>query len=491
MSSAMSKRIRTLAVATVAVMLAGACTDSLLGPSTLQLARDISVDELDQVLTEPVRVQVALYAGERLAREVELSPEQTGREAEAIGSRITDLAVAEGVGTLTLSLGGLQVAFDRETWFRAGDAELGIEDFIAEVEADLAAGLTPWVLIKRAPRDVPQAPDDGTFWAARIALGGERDGEWLSLDVDGDNLRIVDTPPPDAVLMVLGIEIDLSVSDGRTVIEAPEEHGDREVEFEGMVREVGVREGIVVLSDNRRIQVVDATHLFVGDDAIESLEPVARALEAGLTVFAWGHGVIADGDGDRPIIVGRVVNFAFSDTPNDVVFEGQVREVGVGEGLVVLRDGQHVRVVDATRMAIGDQAIESLEPIAAALEQGATVFARGEGTVVTEGDRRVIVAQVIKFVIEEDPGDRVVDYEGAITEVDVEAGLLVIGDGVLIQLVEETVVEFTGDLTSLQDVADLVAQEIRVVVYGQAKVVSDADRTLFKALSATFVVTSG
>src|SRR5207245_11213113 len=103
-------------------------------------------------------------------------------------SRISAISATADAGTVTLELGGLQVGFNSSTRFRpddgdgdghaapmseGGDGGTALADFVAGVQADLAAGRHPAVRARRPPASTPQARDGATF----PAPGPRRDRE--------------------------------------------------------------------------------------------------------------------------------------------------------------------------------------------------------------------------------------------------------------------------------------------------------------------------
>ena len=61
--------------------------------------------------------------------------------------------------------------------------------------------------------------------------------------IDRDNLDVLTTPPPDAQLTMLGIVIDIDVTNGITKIEHEEDHVKDERKFKDLVASVDVPGG--------------------------------------------------------------------------------------------------------------------------------------------------------------------------------------------------------------------------------------------------------
>lgn len=283
----------TLSLAVLAAFAAG-CGDGT-GPGSgappILFSRTITLPELENLLGDgPARVEIKLIRGSLVAREVEVEETEELRDEEEIESRVT---AVDPAGSLTLSLGGLVVTFDGSTKFETDDGtEITMQQFVSRVQAALDAGRNPAVEAKRHPADGPQDPDDATFRADEIELDDEADEAKIEINVDSDNLTMNATPPPDAILRVLDLPIEIDVTGGRTRIEAEIEDDRDEVDFEGLVQSVSgssftLRNGTVVT-------IVDDTEFDDCDDSDElcTLTQVERALAMGLDVEAEGEGVV-------------------------------------------------------------------------------------------------------------------------------------------------------------------------------------------------------
>lgn len=475
------------ALAAAMGLAAGACSEGLTGPfGDLLLVHDLSVDELGQQLNQPARVEITLAEHGTTARTVRVKSADERANEELLVSHVTAVSAEGDAASVTLDL-GVEVTVNAETRFRGihGD-EMGFDDFVATLDAFLAEGIAPMAKLAREPRDVPQGPEETRFHATVVHLTDDPVDRMIRLDVDARHLERSDTPPPDAWLTVLGIAVELRVSDGTTELIADEDERD-EAEFEGVVARVG--HGEFELRDGTVVRVGDATRMAIGDRPIESLEPIGRAIEAGLTVTAWGEGVLAEAD--RHVINAIVVRFAIDDDdddPDEIVFEGVVRAVDLEEGTVVV--GEHVTVVvtDETRLKLGDEEIESLEPIARALEDDLRVVVRGEGHV-RQRDPLVVVAEVARFAFEPGGHDGAVeDFEGAIAEVHLDDALLVLVDGTKVRLTEETEVRAETDFESLAGVAEALEAGLEVRAVGEGEVVENDEQRVLVALWVRFVL---
>jgi hypothetical protein len=308
---------RSLAVLGISVLFAGCNSDSATGPAAAaglgSFAQSITLPEFENVLINaPTRVEIKLINGILVAREVEVKEREELQEEEEIESRITAIDPA---GNLTLSLGGLVVGFNAGTRFETEDGHLSMQEFVTRVQDALAEGRNPAVEAKRNPADTPQAPDDATFLATELELDHDADEDEIEINVDGDNFATTATPPPDAILTVLNLPIELDVTGGVTEIES-EIEDDRweEVDFEGFV--TSVSGSSFTIGDGTVIEIRDDTEIERGDDRDElgSLAEVERALAAGLRVEADGEGVIV-GTEPRTIVASEVEFEVENDRP--------------------------------------------------------------------------------------------------------------------------------------------------------------------------------
>ena len=311
--------------AALVLLVVAACDHTSTDPrfNSIQFSRTISLPDAQSLLQSgPTRVVVRAIPGMVVARRVEIETSEELARSEEIRSRISAISATADAGTVTLELGGLQVGFNSSTRFQpddgdgdghaapmseGGDGGTTLADFVARVQADLAAGRRPAVKARRTPPATPQAPDDATFLATELRLDQENDHPRISLNVTSANLVTSPTPPPDAVLKVLGLSIELRVSDGTTTLRAENPEVDDEQEFEGMVQSVDQTANTVTLTDGTIIHIVSGTELEAredGDDEhLASLADVQAALTAGRPVKAEGEGLVT---GANPLTIDAV-----------------------------------------------------------------------------------------------------------------------------------------------------------------------------------------
>jgi hypothetical protein len=312
----MPNSLRALPAALALTFALAACDSTASGPgSTLpaQFSRQISLPDFhSQLVTGPTRIEVSVIPGTLVARRVEIQAPDALARPEEIRSRITAISATGDHGTVTLELGGLQIAFDASTRFRSDDGDGGehavmmsddaggttLTDFVARVQAELAAGRHPAVKARRAAPATPQAPGDASFLAAALRLDEENTHSRISLNVTDANLVTNPTSPPDATLRVLGVSIELRVTEGTTSLQAehPDLEGQRE--FEGIVQSVDATAKRVTLMGGTVIRLsggttVEAKEGEGEDDHLASLADVQAALAAGRAVKAQGEGLVA------------------------------------------------------------------------------------------------------------------------------------------------------------------------------------------------------
>ena len=308
----MSLHVRESLAAVLVVLAATACDHASTNPGSgsIQFSRSISLPDAQSLLqTGPARVDVGLIPGTLVARRVAIETTDELARPEEVRSRINAISATADQGTVTLELGGLKVGFNSSTQFRPDDGDshehdarmldgggTTLADFVARVQADLAAGRHPAVKARRAPPATPQAPGDATFLATELRRDQDNEHPRISLNVTGANLVTSPTSPPDAVLKLLGMSIELRVSDGTTRLQAqnPEVEGERD--FEGMVRSVDQTANTVTLADGTVIHIVSGTEVDAreGDDDehLASLTEVQAALAASRAVKAEGEGLV-------------------------------------------------------------------------------------------------------------------------------------------------------------------------------------------------------
>ncbi|HXV87081.1 MAG TPA: hypothetical protein VD793_10290, partial [Gemmatimonadales bacterium] len=380
-------RIRRLG--TIAWCLALAACEHVANPPDStdppELFQNGTVADASSELGEGASAFAAVTLGEDglLARRITLSPPG---EREAVVGRVTALEVSGSAGSLTLNLSGLEVLFDGETQFTAGEGEpVAAEIALARLSAALAEGGHPWVEAARPAADAPQAPGDATFRAQVIRLVGEADARQVRLNVDLDNLVRNTSPPPDGWLAVLGLRIEIRVSEGLTEIHIANHAVDRR-EFRGPVASVNLEERSLTLTDGTVIRAAGETEIALyRHDAAElpSLEAAAQALDAGLAVIAAGVGLVQS---EEPLVlVALRLRLALHAELRE--FRGTVAYVDLSARRFTLEDGTVVRLFAGTVIYFGDDPVRyrSLEAVAEAVAAGITVRAAGVGAVLSEG----------------------------------------------------------------------------------------------------------
>ena len=323
-------------LALLAPIAALACGDAISPDGPQALSHEISSDELGQALdTAPARVEIKLERGTLVAREVEVEKPEEMTDEEQVRGLVTAVSASGGAGALTFEMGSLVVTFASTARFRADDddddgcdddddgeddddsgvSDLAMEDFVARIEAALAAGVQPTVVARRPAPAAPQAPDDASFEATDLRIR-DRDGSpSLQLNVDADNFETNDAPPPEAWLNVLGLSIEIASTTG---IEADDD--DRaETEMEGIVASVDVAAGIVTLTSGAVILITDPAAFDDDgeddDEHLTSLQAVADALAAGFTVEAEAEGTVQS---ESPLtLLADEVEFEVEDDDDD------------------------------------------------------------------------------------------------------------------------------------------------------------------------------
>jgi len=292
-----------------AVLLLAGCDQNATDPqpaTPAQFFRNVSLTDLqNSLMTGTARVEVSIIPGVLVARRVEIEQAKEIAKPEEVRGQISAITWSGGHGTATLKVGGLQIAFDSSTKFHprlalsdqedtAGHRPHGgptVADFVTRIQGQLAAGHHAGVTARRNPAAQPQASDDASFTASELQFDGGADHPFVALNITAASLTTNSAPPPDAWLKLLGLQLELRVSDRTTQlkIENPRLQGVRG--FEGIVQAVDQTGGTVTLKDGTIIRIVAGTE-FEPRDSLNSLADVAAALAAGKTVGAEGKGLV-------------------------------------------------------------------------------------------------------------------------------------------------------------------------------------------------------
>ena len=407
--------------------LAAACDPASTGPQSgsLQFSRSISLPDAQSLLqTGPTRVEVRVIPGTLVARRVELEEPEDMSRPERVRSRVTAVTAGTDMATFTLEVGGLQVAANGSTVLRAGDdgdggdggddhavsasdggggGALTLADFVARVQADIAAGRNPTLKASRQPPAAPQAPDDGNFLASELQLDDGNSHTVIELNIGSASLVTNSTPPPDGFLKLLGLSLELRLSDGTTGLEQENPDLENEHEFEGTVQSVDQTARTVTLGDGTIIRIVAGTEFDSregdDDDHLTTLAAVQDALTAGKTVRAEGRGLV---DSTNPLTLDAIrIEFEVEgEEPRPPVmmveFEEPVASVDVAASTFTLANGAVVSVTGETHIeAEGD--LHTLQAVSDALAAQHTVRAEGHAVVTSAGPPPALSALDVKF----------------------------------------------------------------------------------------------
>ena len=311
--------------AVLLTVLAG-CDSGSTGPSAsaIQFSRNISLPDAQSLLQSgPTRVEVQVIPGTLVARRVELEEPSDMSRPEQVRSRVTAVTAGTDMATFTLELGGIQITANASTMLRSGDDEgahddvsasndggggpMTLADFVARVQADIAAGRNPTLVAFRQPPTSPQAPNDGSFLAAELKLNEGNSHSVVSLNIAAANLVTNATPPPDGFLKVLGVSLELRLSDGTTKLKHKNPELEGASEFEGIVKSVDQAAQTVTLIDGTIIRIVAGTEIDGDegehDDHLTTLADVQAALTAGKTVKTEGRGLV---DSTNPLTIDAI-----------------------------------------------------------------------------------------------------------------------------------------------------------------------------------------
>ena len=398
-------------------LLLAACDQNSSGPRSalqIQFSREVTLPAVQsQLVTGPARVDVSVVPGTLTARRVVIEDADQLTRPERVRSRVTAITAGTDTATLTLELGGLQIAVNASTKLRPddGDAEhegmtstdasaggMALADFVARIQADLAAGRSPAVQASRQPPAQPQAPDDGSFLAATLQLDEGNDHSLVQLNIAAANLTTNATPPPDAFLKLLGVSLELRLSDGTTKLEGETEAAEGAEEFHGVVKTVDQTAQTVTLVDGTVIHIVAGTEIAARegdeDDHLTTLAAVQDALTAGKTVKTEGHGKV---DSTNPLTIDAIrIEFEVDgqELPPPammVEFRDTVASVDVGGSTFTLGQGTVVTVTPQTRFD-PEGNVPTLQAAADSLAAHVRVHAGGVGTLTSAGPPLAVAA---------------------------------------------------------------------------------------------------
>ena len=394
-------------------LFAAACDHSLSGPGStpIQFSRTVSLPDAQSLLqTGPTRVEVRVIPGTLVARRVELEEANEMSRPEQVRSRVTAVTSGTDTATFTLEVGGIKIAANGSTMIRHGDRDgdmaqsaTTLADFVALVQADIAAGHNPTLTASRQAPSAPQAPDDGKFLAADLRLDEANSHSVIKLNIAAANLVTNATPPPDGFLKLLGVSLELRLADGTTKLkqENPELEGVRE--FEGTVQSVDQTAKTVTLKDGTVIRIVAGTEFDARegneDDHLTSLAAVQDALTAGKTVKTEGRGLV---DSTSPLTF-EAIHIEFEvegeELPPPVMmveFEGLVSSVDIAGSTFTLANGAVVTVTSETRIEAEGNLL-TLQAVSDAIAAQHTVRAEGPATVTSAGPPPALQALDVKF----------------------------------------------------------------------------------------------
>ena len=394
-------------------LFATACDHSPSGPgsNSIQFSRTVSLPDAQSLLqTGPTRVEVRVIPGTLVARRVELEESKEMSRPEQVRSRVTAVTSGTDTATFTLEVGGIQIAANGSTTIRHGDRDgdmaqsvVTLADFVALVQADIAAGHNPTLTASRQPPTAPQAADDGSFLAADLKLDEGNNHSVIKLNIAAANLVTNATPPPDGFLKLLGVSLELRLADGTTKLkqENPELEGVRE--FEGTVQSVDQTANTVTLKDGTVIRIVAGTEFDARegdeDDHLTSLAAVQDALTAGKTVETEGRGLV---DSTSPLTFDAIrIEFEVEgeEPPPPVMmeeFQDVVASVDVAGSTFTLANGAVVTVTSET-MIESEGDLHTLQAVSDAIAAHHTVRAEGHATVTSAGPPPALKALDVKF----------------------------------------------------------------------------------------------
>ena len=153
----------------------------------LQFSEEIDLQQFEDLLGNRVRVEIRLGDG-LVASRVEVRNNGDAEEDEQISAPVSAAEISGNAGVITLDVGDLAIDFDENTKFGDDEEGASADDFVTQINNILSENETPTIRAVRSPPDTPQAPDNGSFLAAHIALVEEADDPELEINVDADQI---------------------------------------------------------------------------------------------------------------------------------------------------------------------------------------------------------------------------------------------------------------------------------------------------------------
>lgn len=283
--------IRLTTLLAIVTPILTACASDSTGPGAStpppQFGQVLSTSQFDSTLgSGPTRIEIQLVPGGLVAREVHVEPDDAEEKLVSAATAIDPVA-----GTITLALGGMTVSYGAGTRFRTPtNSNVSRSQWENQIAAAISAGQQPPVEARRNPGATPQAPTDPSFTAADLRLAAQGGESKIEVYVDGDNLELVASPPPVAILRVFNLPIEITSSTQIARIIPGGGIPTGAIEFQASVTAVDQAGGTLTLSGGTIVQVAGITFDPTGD--LFSLASVASAVSAGSVVRAEGRGTV-------------------------------------------------------------------------------------------------------------------------------------------------------------------------------------------------------
>jgi len=164
-------------------------------------------------------------------------------------------------------------------------------------------------------------------------------------------------------------------------------------------------------------------------------------------------------------------------------YEGQVQSVSTSQELVTLINGRTIYLSDNTQ--IDSKEYPTLTAVQQAINNDLFIWAEGEGSV-QNGN---FVAEEIEFEIkdaDDSNNGAEVEFEEQLTSVNIAAGSFTLGNQVIVQTNDQTIIDESGDYQSLQAVADALNQGKTIEAEGEAIETDDSSEADLIALDVQF-----
>jgi len=314
--------------------------------------------------------------------------------------------------------------------------------------------------------------------------------KWFKSGVNG---RTLDPTNPDDISIIEN-NIERSFETRRNIFNRRDNFrgDDDENEFEQLIKEVDLAANTFTIAGGTVIQLTDSTRVDQRGDFL-TLQEVARALNNNWPVKAEGRVERAPANSAADFIAKSVKfetrgNFGDDRGSERGKFKQPVESVNLQDSTFITRSGLIIKVNSGTVISPGGDLL-SLTEVSDALNQNLLVKAEGLLTRATTDETIDFIALRIEFEVENDADDDGRDddeFEQKVESVDLNNQTFITSRGSIVQVTDSTLISQRGDLFSLQEVSDALANNLIVEVEGRVRPASSTTNADLVAIALKF-----